>query len=359
VPGSRDWPGQQHAPDQPDAPRQLRPASPQPDSPPGPERSDETRPADRLAADDQQLRWSRDDLRQRLERLPPGHPSSPRGDSPELLSHREQVEPDLDSRPEIRPDHQADAVREAFWEEVPRFLGASTDHMRRWPPDEVKAAVDRSRDPAGSWRGDGGQYLNPELHGQTNEEITRVHQADGSLTDRMGETARDNAFGGWLEGLKHRLKGEERLKEKIAEKIEHEPDRTPAEAIREISDAIRYTFCFESDSYVGGYWSIKQRLEEGGYSMIYSKNHWRDDVEYKGINTRWVTLEGQRFEVQFHTPESFYAKQYITHDTYERRRNPLIERSERREIEAFQQEVCSFIPVPADVDSIPHYREDS
>ena len=42
--------------------------------------------------------------------------------------------------------------------------------------------------------------------------------------------------------------------------------------------------------------------------MIYTKNHWRDDLEYKGINTRGVTPEGQRYEVQFHTAESFHAK---------------------------------------------------
>jgi hypothetical protein len=360
VPGSRDWPGQPDAPDQPDAsdpPRQLRPASLRPDSAAGPDRSDTTRPADRLAAGDQQVRWSRDDLRQRLERLPPGHPSSTRSDGPDIASSGERAETDRDSRPETGPDRQADAVRGAFWSELPRFAEASADHKRRWPTDEAKASVDRSRDPAGSWRGDGDQYLNPELHEQAKEEIARVQEADKSLTDRIGQAQQGNAFGGWLEGFEHRLKGEDRLKEKIAEKIQHEPDRTPAEAIREINDAIRYTFCFESERYVGGYWDIKQRLEGGGYNMIYSKNHWRDDPEYRGINTRWVTLEGQRFEVQFHTPESFYAKQYITHDTYERRRNPLTERSERREIEAFQKEVCSFIPLPADVDSISDYQE--
>src|SRR4249920_1650356 len=83
VPGSRDWPGQWHAPDQPDTPGQLPSASPRPDSPSKPERPDETRPADRLTADDQRPQWSRDDLRQRLERLPPGHPSSPRNDAPD------------------------------------------------------------------------------------------------------------------------------------------------------------------------------------------------------------------------------------------------------------------------------------
>jgi hypothetical protein len=229
--------------------------------------------------------------------------------------------------------------------------------MRRWPADEAKAAVDRSRDPAGSWRGDGGQYLNPELHEQAKEEIARVQQADRSLTDLMGETARDNAFGGWLEGLKHRLKGEDRLKEKIADALGIAPTKTPADVIREIPDAIRYTFCFESSNYANGYWDITHRLEERGYNMIYSKNHWRNDPEYKGVNTRWVTTEGQRFEVQFHTIESYYAKQNVTHDSYERIRNRLTTRTERRELEAFQREVCSWLTTPNDVDSIPDYEE--
>ena len=52
--------------------------------------------------------------------------------------------------------------------------------------------------------------------------------------------------------------------------------------------------------------------ENLGYEMCQSRNSW-DDAEYKGINTRWVTEGGQRFEVQFHTPESFHARQYVTH----------------------------------------------
>ena len=54
------------------------------------------------------------------------------------------------------------------------------------------------------------------------------------------------------------------------------------------------------------------RLDSFGHEMYLSKNSWGSQ-EYKGINTRWVTQEGQRFEVQFHTPESFHAKQNITH----------------------------------------------
>ncbi len=169
----------------------------------------------------------------------------------------------------------------------------------------------------------------------------------------MEEARRDNTHGGWMEGIGHRLKGEERLKEKIAEKIEHEPNKSPTEVMRQISDAIRYTFCFQHTKYSDGYWDVKQRLEAHEYRMVYSKNHWEDDPEYKGINTRWVTSEGQRFEVQFHTSESYHTKEEVTHGSYERLRNPLTQDDERRELRSYQREVCRWIAAPEGAAAIP------
>jgi hypothetical protein len=79
--------------------------------------------------------------------------------------------------------------------------------------------------------------------------------------------------------------------------------------------------------------------------MYQSTNYWADP-EYKGINTRWITQPGQRFEVQFHTPESFHAKQHVTHEAYERLRNPQTTADERRELEDYECEVSSHLPVP-------------
>ena len=76
------------------------------------------------------------------------------------------------------------------------------------------------------------------------------------------------------------------------------------QALREVADAIRYTFCFQPDNYARGYYDVKERMEDRGHEMYYSTNWWTDP-EYKGINTLWVITDGQRFEVQFHTPESF------------------------------------------------------
>jgi len=369
VPGSLDRPGRPHPldpPGPPDAdgkPKRLRPESPRLAPPTVADGPDAT---DHLATGDPPVRWSKADLRQRLERLPPGHPSSLRSDAPDHDQSRGVRDPDRptpaeasgqDSRAdrEAKPDRQADAVKRNYWSEVPRFLRAWAEHLRRWPAERVTAVVDRSRDPEGSWRGDGNQYLNPEQHAQSNDVIAGVRRTERRLTEHVREAERDNTCSGWLEGFEFRCKGDERLKEKFAESVRIAPAKAPEDVIREIPDTIRYTFCFDPASYSDGYRDVKQRLEACEYRMVYSKNHWRDNPEYKGVNTRWVTSEGQRFEVQFHTPESYHAKHEVTHNCYERARNRLTERSERRELEAFQREVCSWIAVPDEVASIPDY----
>src|SRR5260221_7102550 len=139
VPGSLDRPGQAHAPDQPDAPdrpERLRSASPRPDAPPEPSLPDQERPVDHLAVGDQPARWSRTDLRQRLELLPPGHPSSPRGEDLDYSQLPDARGPDLPppgettahedgSRLEAQPDGQAEAAERDFWTEAPGFLRTS------------------------------------------------------------------------------------------------------------------------------------------------------------------------------------------------------------------------------------------
>ncbi len=218
--------------------------------------------------------------------------------------------------------------------------------------------MDRSRDPEGSWRGDANHYLSPEQHAQVREVIAGVQEAEKGLTTDMQAAGRENTCGAWLDGMKHRLKGEDRLKEKIADlSTRSAPDATPEEVTREIPDAIRYTFCVRPENYEHAYWDLRERLQVQGYEMRYSENHWNDS-QYKGINTRWVTPTGQQFEVQFHTAESLHAKQNVTHASYERLRNTLTRDAERSELRAFQADVCSSVPVPAGAERIPNYRQE-
>jgi hypothetical protein len=277
-----------------------------------------------------------------------------RGRAYEAARTHVSAETSADTPPGQPPDA---GEQRSYWNELPRFGKMWADHERDWPAAR-RAAVDRSADPAGSYRSDGGFYLKPERHAQTIEAIREVRRVEPTISADMRMTERENTYGCWLDGYRHRLKGEDRLKEKVAEgQATIGPDARPEEILAQVPDAIRYTFCVRAETYARAYYDIKGRLESLGYEMYQSKNRW-DDAEYKGINTRWVTPEGQRFEIQLHTPESFHAKQYITHRAYERIRNPLTRDAERPELEDFQREVSSWIQVPGGAAEIPDFKKD-
>jgi hypothetical protein len=243
---------------------------------------------------------------------------------------------------EASPGQQPDGIqRRSYRDEVPRYLDTWADHERRWPP-RPRAVMDRPADPVGS-----------------DDAVARVQEAEPrfSADTRAIEQENKDKYGGWLAGFEHRLKGEDRLKEKIAAMVKVERGMTAAKALREIPDAMRYTFCFHPEGYTRGYYDIKERFESRGYEMYYSQNWWTNP-EYKGINTRWVTSEGQRFEVQFHTPDSFHAKHHVTHKAYERIRDPATSREELRELHAFQRQVCELIEIPDGATDIPDYRKE-
>jgi hypothetical protein len=243
---------------------------------------------------------------------------------------------------EASPGQQPDGtLRRSYQAEVPRHLDTWADHERRWPP-RPRAVMERPADPVAS-----------------DDAVARVQEAEPrfSADARAIEQENKDKYGGWLAGFEHRLKGEDRLREKIAEMVKVERGLTAAKALREIPDAMRYTFCFHLEGYTRGYYHIKERFECRGYEMYYSQNWWTNP-EYKGINTRWVTSEGQRFEVQFHTPDSFHAKHYVTHKAYERIRDPATSREELPELHAFQRQVCELIEIPGGATDIPDYRKE-
>jgi hypothetical protein len=257
------------------------------------------------------------------------------------------------AEPGRQPDRSA---QRNCWSEVRRYRDMWADHERRWPEQQPAAEMGHSADPPGWYRSKGGFKMNPERHADTIEAIGRVRKTEPTISADMQTIGRENAYGGWLAGFDHRIKGDDRLKEKVAEQAAAEPDKSSSAILRKIPDALRFTCCYKPDNYTRGYHDAKARLEDLGHEMYQSTNHWTDP-EYKGINTRWVTSEGQRFELQFHTPESFHAKEYVTHKAYERLRNSLTSDEERSELEAFQREVSSRIEVPEGAADIPDFKK--
>lgn len=86
------------------------------------------------------------------------------------------------------------------------------------------------------------------------------------------------------------------------------------------------------------------------------KNFWADDERsYKGINAQYEDGDGQWFEVQFHTPESFDTKQR-SHADYEIFRDAGRSKAERVAARERMDEPFARVPNPvgaADIAAVP------
>lgn len=110
-----------------------------------------------------------------------------------------------------------------------------------------------------------------------------------------------------LVGLEHRLMTAERLLAKVERHLRADPDSSFEEAFSQVTDAIRYTFCYPEESYTDGVATDCDRLRAAGFEPVDLRNSW-GTRECPGISSRWrVAGTDQLFEVQFHTEASWQA----------------------------------------------------
>jgi hypothetical protein len=156
-----------------------------------------------------------------------------------------------------------------------------------------------------------------------------------------------------LAGLEFRLKGRDRLAEKADFDVQKK-GVTVDQAIANVKDAIRYTFCYCEDAYTEGVYADCERLTDTGFELVERRNSW-DKEQYKGVNSRWrVPADGQLFELQFHTQASLDAKEE-THWAYEKLRAGVPTPAEQRELEDYQKRITARVPIPPGAQDIPDY----
>jgi len=228
------------------------------------------------------------------------------------------------------------------------------EYQRRWPPGE-RERVDSSDDLPGSWRGDGNRFLDPADNGRVEAACDRIANREEEKISPALRATESQDPDRHLIGFDDRLKGRDRIKEKVYDGI-NLLKRSPEEAVLLVHDTIRYTFEYQETRYTQGVRADIERMKDQGFELYKLKNSWSDD-QYKGINSQWIEPEtGQRFEVQFHTRISFEAKQ-LTHLAYERLRSQQADAFEELVLEAFQKKVTAEVPVPPGADGIPDYPE--
>ena len=283
------------------------------------------------------------DLGERLERLPVGHPSSPyhddgsrkwpQADLTELeLPLPDELPPDAEQRdPDLTTEDKASVSPEGSWDWQGRHLTPEESRVANQALN--KACDNEGRDSEGNY-GD---------HGLT----PAMRRIEAQLVyGRLGDDTEQ-----------HALKEPDRFKEKLADSIARNPDKSPAELAYEIPDAVRYTFTFPEENYCQGVWDVHREAEEQGYELEVRRNSWTN-AEYKGINSRWLdSTSGQLFEIQFHTHASWEAKQ-LTHHAYERITDPRTPPSEVQRLREYQRGISGSVGIPPGAVDIPDYRKE-
>ena len=241
---------------------------------------------------------------------------------------------------------------ESWSEAADRFRLAWAEHRARWP-ESAREPVDRSGDPPGSWRGESGRYLDSAANAEVEKRCDQIAEAERNVISPAMREIEACDPSRQLVGFEHRLKGQDRIKDKVAEDV-HFKSRAPDVALANVKDTVRYTFEYDEPLYTTGVLADIERLKEQGFEQVELRNSWKADC-YKGINSRWWNSDaGLLCEVQFHTRVSFEAKQ-LTHCAYERLRNPLTDDTEREELNRFQRDICRRVPSPPGAMDIPDF----
>jgi hypothetical protein len=211
----------------------------------------------------------------------------------------------------------------------------------------------------GSWRGKGGRALDAASNAEIDLGYARIREVgENVIVPAILRIAAEDPTR-TLAGFDCRIKGLDRLKEKVADEMRSTPGITPSQALTSVADVVRFTFRYEESAYTAGVRKDVERLEVAGFTQVERRNTWSSE-QYKGINTRWrEPNSGVIFEVQFHTQASLEAKE-LTHGAYERIRSIDDEAAESTrevtELQKFQRQVNSRVPIPPGAMEYENYR---
>jgi hypothetical protein len=252
----------------------------------------------------------------------------------------------------ILVDHTYGVARDAWAEAAPHLRTVWENHKERYP--ERSRAIPRTTS-EGAWETGEHRRLSPEQ----NAEATKAHSdmAEEGHRDILPALKRVEATdpNRRLAGLDHMIKGEDRLKEKIADELTAKPGRTVQQVLDTVVDPVRFTFTYQPQRYADGALTDVELLKAEGFELVKLKNLWAAD-QYKGVNSQWRRPEtGLRFEVQFHTPESLAAKE-LTHEAYERIRGSAGP-AERKDLEGFQRLANALLVTPERTTEIKDFPE--
>jgi hypothetical protein len=149
---------------------------------------------------------------------------------------------------------------------------------------------------------DKGKIDEAKLKNFAYQKFSEAQKIEPEVTKSVSEKAKE--AGGYMYGLKYRLKSEESLTRKIRTDV-LEDGKTLEQATKDIGDACRYTVHFENDAtFEEQVVAVREALIAEGWVPFKWKNYMIGKGAYRGLNTNWIRRDGTKFELQFHTPRT-------------------------------------------------------
>ena len=159
------------------------------------------------------------------------------------------------------------------------------------------------------------------------------------------------SHGASLVGLDHRLKTEDSLARKIAS-ISEKAGISADKAAGMVSDALRYTMVTDESHYVQAVNQVVADLRGQGWKAEV-RNYWlKTNNPYQGVNVPLTSPDGQKIELQFHTPTSFQVKDGQMHSLYEQERVLKKDDPKKTDLNRQMADLASTIPAPPGIDKI-------
>lgn len=178
--------------------------------------------------------------------------------------------------------------------------------------------------------------------------LNKAKSNEPAITQFLKSIATDN--NAKLAGLENKFKTLKSLTRKLMDSVETRENQSLERQSKKIDDSLRYTIILQPDEYKTGYQSILSLIEGKEFRIQNIWNAWgmertTDDTGYRGINVTIISSQNQKFELQFHTEESFRLKTE-THNFYEERRNPKISRKRFAELIKIGKENAATVKLP-------------
>lgn len=170
-----------------------------------------------------------------------------------------------------------------------------------------------------------------------------------------------DANGATMEGLEYSIKTGSSMQNKIDRKTHKALDagaepKAAHEYVYEFGDIIRYTQVVPHMEMADKTKHTVKLLEAKGYRILEVDNKYLNkEGRYKAIHINAVSPNGQKFEIQMHSPETLQANSK-THELYEEWRHP--DTAEARKAALYQEikNIYDALPLPQNIESVASYK---